>query len=141
MQNIDSGYALQPPRRGGSNVYRRSIFRGKLRTTTEILNCSTDKMCIFHRCAFVMTISARFQTMPVLMGGSETHTVECAATKLCQRVCENGYTLGDIGHDGCRKCTCRATSGMTKLKKNTKQTNNKKTFVAFQDKLFCLSEP
>ena len=25
-QNIDSGYSLEPPRRGGSNVYPQSMF-------------------------------------------------------------------------------------------------------------------
>ena len=28
-QNIDCGYTLEPPRRGGSNKYPQSIFRGK----------------------------------------------------------------------------------------------------------------
>ena len=49
--------------------------------------------------------------MPVIMGGIETHTVDCAAIKLCARICENGYTLGDIGQDGCRKCSCKAKTG------------------------------
>ena len=26
LQNIDCGYSLEPPRRGGSNVYRQSMF-------------------------------------------------------------------------------------------------------------------
>ena len=26
LQNIDCGYSLEPPRRGGSNVYQQSIF-------------------------------------------------------------------------------------------------------------------
>ena len=26
IQNIDRGYSLEPPRRGGSNVYPRSMF-------------------------------------------------------------------------------------------------------------------
>ena len=28
-QNIDCGYTLEPPRRGGSNEYQQSIFRSK----------------------------------------------------------------------------------------------------------------
>ena len=28
-QNIDCGYTLEPPRRGGSNVYRQSMFWSK----------------------------------------------------------------------------------------------------------------
>ena len=26
LQNIDSGYSLEPPRRGGSNMYPQSMF-------------------------------------------------------------------------------------------------------------------
>ena len=26
LQNIDCGYSLEPPRRGGSNVYPKSLF-------------------------------------------------------------------------------------------------------------------
>ena len=30
-QNIDCGYSLEPPRRGGSNEYQQSMFRAKIR--------------------------------------------------------------------------------------------------------------
>ena len=30
-QNIDYGYALEPPRRGGSNEYPQSMFSSKIR--------------------------------------------------------------------------------------------------------------
>ena len=30
-QNIDCGYSLEPPRRGGSNEYSQSMFFGKIR--------------------------------------------------------------------------------------------------------------
>ena len=52
--------------------------------------------------------------MPVLVGGSETvytHGSDCAATKLCARNCKDGYTLGEIGRDGCRSCTCVTKAG------------------------------
>ena len=29
LQNIDCGYSLEPPRRGGSNVYPQSMFEQK----------------------------------------------------------------------------------------------------------------
>ena len=29
LQNIDRGYSLEPPRRGGSNVYRNLCFEQK----------------------------------------------------------------------------------------------------------------
>ena len=31
LQNIDCGYSLKPPRRGGSNVYLQSMFGAKIR--------------------------------------------------------------------------------------------------------------
>ena len=31
LQNIDCGYSLEPPRRGGSNVYPQSMFGTKIR--------------------------------------------------------------------------------------------------------------
>ena len=31
LQNIDSGYTLEPPRRGGSNEYQQSMFGAKIR--------------------------------------------------------------------------------------------------------------
>ena len=31
-KNIDCGYSLEPPRRGGSNEYPQSMFFGKIRT-------------------------------------------------------------------------------------------------------------
>ena len=31
LQNIDCGYSLEPPRRGGSNMYPQSLFRAKIR--------------------------------------------------------------------------------------------------------------
>ena len=31
LQNIDCGFSLEPPCRGGSNVYPQSMFRAKIR--------------------------------------------------------------------------------------------------------------
>ena len=33
-QNIDCGYSLEPPRRGGSNEYPQSMFRAEIRKIT-----------------------------------------------------------------------------------------------------------
>ena len=41
FQNIDCGYSLEPPRRGGSNVYPQSMFCAKIR-----------KISIFFRLKF-----------------------------------------------------------------------------------------
>ena len=39
LQNIDCGYLLEPPRRGGSNVYPQSMFWAKIRKIPKIF-CS-----------------------------------------------------------------------------------------------------
>ena len=36
LQNIDCGYSLEPPRRGGSNVYPQSTFWSKNKKNTKI---------------------------------------------------------------------------------------------------------
>ena len=35
LQNIDCGYSLEPPRRGGSNVYPQSMFWAKIRKISK----------------------------------------------------------------------------------------------------------
>ena len=35
LQNIDCGYSLEPPRRGGSNEYPQSMFRPKIRKISK----------------------------------------------------------------------------------------------------------
>ena len=48
LQNIDCGYSLEPPPRGGSNVYPQSMFWEKLKAA-ELRNLSTKKKkYIFH---------------------------------------------------------------------------------------------
>ena len=38
LQNIDCGYTLEPPRRGGSNVYPQSMFGAKIRKISKIFS-------------------------------------------------------------------------------------------------------
>ena len=38
-QNIDCGYTLEPPRRGGSNEYPQSMFFSKNKKNTEVYPC------------------------------------------------------------------------------------------------------
>ena len=38
LQNIDCGYSLEPPRRGGSNVYPQSMFRAKIRKISNFFS-------------------------------------------------------------------------------------------------------
>ena len=44
LQNIDCGYSLEPPRRGGSNVYPQSMFGAEIR---KILKNFLMKFSIF----------------------------------------------------------------------------------------------
>ena len=37
LQNIDCGYSLEPPRRGGSNEYPQSMLRAKIRKIFKIV--------------------------------------------------------------------------------------------------------
>ena len=38
LKNIDCGYSLEPPRRGGSNKYPQSMFRAGKRKISEFLS-------------------------------------------------------------------------------------------------------
>ena len=38
-QNIDFGYLLEPPRRGGSNEYPQSMFLAEIRTIMCVYSC------------------------------------------------------------------------------------------------------
>ena len=44
LKNIDSGYPLEPPRRGGSNEYPQSIFWAEIRKISE---CLSEKFQFF----------------------------------------------------------------------------------------------
>ena len=41
-QNIDRGYSLEPPRRGGSNEYPQSMFWAEIR---KIMNTPVNPSC------------------------------------------------------------------------------------------------
>ena len=38
LQNIDCGYSLEPPRRGGSNVYPQFMFGAKIRKISNFFS-------------------------------------------------------------------------------------------------------
>ena len=44
LENIDCGYTLEPPRRGGSNVYPQSMFPSKNKKGEAVLTC-THNLC------------------------------------------------------------------------------------------------
>ena len=56
LQNIDCGYSLEPPRRGGSNVYPQYIWWAKIRKISKYL--SSIHICILHGRVFVILFFA-----------------------------------------------------------------------------------
>ena len=59
LENIDCGYSLEPPRRGGSNEYPQSMFSSKMRKIFEfclkIFNFSMINYSVYlNRHVFVM---------------------------------------------------------------------------------------
>ena len=44
-QNIDCGYSLEPPRRGGSNEYRQSMFLSRNKKN-NVYPCKPQFYCI-----------------------------------------------------------------------------------------------
>ena len=64
IQNIDCGYSLEPPQRGGSNVYPQSMLSAKLLKISffpgEFFNiCFLKNLNILHRQVCVMLKYAR----------------------------------------------------------------------------------
>ena len=43
LQNIDCGYSLEPPRRGGSNQYPQSMFWSKNKKKYQIFSAENDQ--------------------------------------------------------------------------------------------------
>ena len=60
LQNIDCGYSLEPPRRGGSNEYPQSMFWSKNKKNVKIFLLKIfifhnfKSLCILHGHVFVM---------------------------------------------------------------------------------------
>ena len=59
-QNIDCGYSLEPPRRGGSNEYRQSIFEQKYKNIRIFIR----KLSVFF---FVVKFSIYLNRRVVVM--------------------------------------------------------------------------
>ena len=69
LQNIDCGYSLEPPQRGGSNVYLQSMFWAKIRKISKFFSRNFQfyrwkNLCILHGHVFVIN----FQ--PCMVSGS-----------------------------------------------------------------------
>ena len=65
LQNIDCGYSLEPPHRGGSNVYPQSMFWAKIRKISSVLRLvkffnfyNRKNLCILHGQVFIMQCSS-----------------------------------------------------------------------------------
>ena len=73
LQNIDCGCSLEPPRRGGSNVYPQSMFRANTRKK-YIKKLSAEKfqflqlknLCIMHGRVFVMASSVTTESFSLI---------------------------------------------------------------------------
>ena len=78
LQIIDSGYSLEPPRRGGSNVYPQSIFWAifwaKIVFLVKFSFLQLKNICTLHRQAFVMLMTI---PMPCLCRGSIRVMIWC----------------------------------------------------------------
>ena len=78
LQNIDCGYSLEPPRRGGSNVYPQSMFRAKIRKISKKISTENfqflqlKNLCILHGRVFIMkhNIRLRFEVTILLLSST-----------------------------------------------------------------------
>ena len=71
LQNIDCGYSLEPPRRGGSNVYPQSMFGAKIRKISIFLLLKIFTLYMYRKLhVFVMeyyNIKTYTVTVPVML--------------------------------------------------------------------------
>ena len=63
LKNIDCGYSLEPPRRGGSNEYTQSMFKQQYETYQNFLSENFHFLVVkfsiyLNRHVFVMVSSA-----------------------------------------------------------------------------------
>ena len=59
LKNIDCGYALEPPRQGGSNEYQQSMFLSRNKKI-KVYSCKPQFYCIKVGFKGVKTIQACF---------------------------------------------------------------------------------
>ena len=89
LQNIDCGYSLEPPQRGGSNVYPHSMFRPKIRKISKFFLWNFQflqvkkNLCILHGHVFVMRYRSRHKQQ-----ASHTFSIELQSLfyAVCNRV-------------------------------------------------------
>ena len=67
-QNIDCGFSLEPPHRGGSNEYLQSMFWAKIWKIPDFFNM---KIFIFWVVKFSMYLNRRVFVMQVLLSGKK----------------------------------------------------------------------
>ena len=87
-QNIDSGYTLEPPKWGGSNVYTQSMLKIKNRKNNA-LSCKTQFYCIkvefngvklsYGRVSMMLFLSPRKTIFRLVSAslGEATHDKRC----------------------------------------------------------------
>ena len=89
-QNIDCGYSLEPPRRGGSNEYPQSMFWAEIWKISEFLSENFHFFLVvkfslyLNRRVFVMEYDLRGQlplTGALTLTGTRKPTVRCLITR------------------------------------------------------------
>lgn len=63
---------------------------------------SIGMLCVIKRSMWHLTFDIDQGSHHV----SERPLKECPGTMLCMMTCKGHYTLGDVGSNGCRSCTC-----------------------------------
>ena len=53
LQNIDCGYSLEPPRRGGSNVYPQSMFGAKIKNKYQTFSAENFQFLKLKKSLFI----------------------------------------------------------------------------------------
>ena len=65
LQNIDCGYSLEPPRRGGSNVYPRSMFWSKNKKKYERFSTFFFQFLLLKTSLYIAWANYRYAYSPL----------------------------------------------------------------------------
>ena len=77
-QNIDCGYSLEPPRRGGSNEYPQSMFLSRNKKNNDVYPCKPE---IDHEIFSTVILS-----LPLIQEGQLSVSGERMCTILVNRL-------------------------------------------------------
>ena len=88
-----------------STISNSSISSGNISNDKQVLPQVTRFFILLFSVTNVQPLVVKPTTAPVSTGVSNLVS-KCPATIQCMSTCENGYTLGSEGRDGCPACTC-----------------------------------